>query len=144
MNETLYSYYRQQDVLPTVGHFQEDGDLIVHEEHRRQLFLDKLKMPPQMFRGALLLEFGPDAGEHSYLRCGVRNARWMNHTRRHMALFATTFGSNRMTGSSSFDRKTCFNSPRHFMTPNGSKWWMTRGSSTPYCRRVRGWKSVLR
>ena len=52
-------------MLPTVGHFQEDTDLIAHEEHSRRLFLDKLKMPPQMFRGARLLEFGPDAGENS-------------------------------------------------------------------------------
>ena len=65
MNDTLYGYYRQQNVLPTVGHFQGEADLVAHEEHRRRLFTDKLKLPPQLFRGARLLEFGPDAGENS-------------------------------------------------------------------------------
>ena len=65
MNDTLYGYYRQQNVLPTVGHFQGESDLVAHEEHRRRLFTDKLQLPPQLFRGARLLEFGPDAGENS-------------------------------------------------------------------------------
>ena len=65
MNDTLYGYYRQQNVLPTVGHFQGEADLVAHEEHRRRLFTDKLLLPPQLFRGARLLEFGPDAGENS-------------------------------------------------------------------------------
>ena len=64
-NDTLYGYYLQQDVLPTVGHFQGQSDLLAHEEHRRRLFTDKLHLPPAMFRGARLLEFGPDAGENS-------------------------------------------------------------------------------
>jgi Methyltransferase domain len=64
-NDTLYGYYLQQDVLPTVGHFQRQSDLLAHEEHRRRLFTDKLHLPPAMFRGARLLEFGPDAGENS-------------------------------------------------------------------------------
>lgn len=64
-NDTLYGYYLKQDVLPTVGHFQGQSDLLAHAEHRRRLFTDKLHLPPAMFRGARLLEFGPDAGENS-------------------------------------------------------------------------------
>lgn len=65
MSETLYEYYRQQQVLPTYGGFQSREDLAAHERHRRRLFTDKLCLPPRLFRGARLLEFGPDAGENS-------------------------------------------------------------------------------
>lgn len=65
MSETLYGYYQQQDVLPTHGAFKSAADLAPHEHHRRRLFTDKLKLPPALFRGARMLEFGPDAGENS-------------------------------------------------------------------------------
>lgn len=65
MSETLYGYYQQQDVLPTHGAFKSAADLAPHERHRRRLFTDKLKLPPAVFRGTRLLEFGPDAGENS-------------------------------------------------------------------------------
>jgi hypothetical protein len=64
-NDTLYGYYLQQDVLPTVGHFEGRDALLAHEADRRRLFTDKLHLPPALFRGARLLEFGPDAGENS-------------------------------------------------------------------------------
>ncbi|MEQ1932916.1 MAG: methyltransferase domain-containing protein [Fimbriimonadaceae bacterium] len=65
MSDTLYGYYLQQNVLPTVGHWEGEAELLAHEQHRRVLFTNKLKLPPQVFRGARLLEFGPDAGENS-------------------------------------------------------------------------------
>ncbi|HBJ82278.1 MAG TPA: class I SAM-dependent methyltransferase [Verrucomicrobiales bacterium] len=65
MSDTLYGYYLQQNVLPTVGHWQGEAELLAHEEHRRVLFTSKLQMPPQVFRCARMLEFGPDAGENS-------------------------------------------------------------------------------
>lgn len=65
MSETLYGYYQQQAILPTHGAFKSAADLAPHERHRRRLFTDKLKLPPALFRGARLLEFGPDAGENS-------------------------------------------------------------------------------
>lgn len=65
MSDTLYGYYLQQNVLPTVGHWQGEAELLAHEKHRRALFTNKMQLPPQVFRGAKLLEFGPDAGENS-------------------------------------------------------------------------------
>ncbi|MFM8468993.1 MAG: class I SAM-dependent methyltransferase [Limisphaerales bacterium] len=65
MSETLYGYSQQQEILPTHGAFKSVADLAPHEQHRRRLFTDKLKLPPALFRGARLLEFGPDAGENS-------------------------------------------------------------------------------
>ncbi len=65
MSDTLYGYYLQQNVLPTVGHWQGEAELLAHEHHRRALFTTKLHLPPQVFRTAKLLEFGPDAGENS-------------------------------------------------------------------------------
>ncbi len=62
---TLYEYYRRQSVLPTYGGFRAPADLEAHERHRRRLFTDKLHLPPRVFEGARLLEFGPDAGENS-------------------------------------------------------------------------------
>lgn len=71
MGDTMYSYYEQQEVLPTYGRLQTEADLDAHERHRRRLFTDKLQLPPRLFDGARLLEFGPDAGENSLVF-----ARW--------------------------------------------------------------------
>jgi methyltransferase family protein len=65
MSDTLYDYYLQQNILPTVGHWEGEKELLAHEQHRRALFTGKLQLPPQVFRGARMLEFGPDAGENS-------------------------------------------------------------------------------
>lgn len=69
--EAMYEYYREQAVLPTHGRFQSGGDLDAHERHRRELFTQKLFLPPRLFRDARLIEFGPDAGENSLVF-----ARW--------------------------------------------------------------------
>jgi len=61
----MYQYYSEQPLLPTHGRFQSGSDLAAHELHRRQLFTQKLFLPPNLFRDARLLEFGPDAGENS-------------------------------------------------------------------------------
>src|SRR6266511_167439 len=65
MSENLFEYYKKQDVLPTFGGFQTAADLENHERQRRRLFTDLLSLPPRIFQGARLLEFGPDAGENS-------------------------------------------------------------------------------
>jgi hypothetical protein len=64
-HETLHAYYRDQTILPTHGTFQTLADLQAHERQRRQLFTDKLHLPPRVFQGARLLEYGPDSGENS-------------------------------------------------------------------------------
>ena len=69
--EAMYQYYREQAVLPTHGRFQSASDLDTHERHRRELFTQKLVLPPRIFRDARLIEFGPDAGENSLVF-----ARW--------------------------------------------------------------------
>ena len=63
--ETMHHYYREQAVLPTHGRFQSRNDLDAHQRHRRELFTQKLFLPPRLFRDARLIEFGPDAGENS-------------------------------------------------------------------------------
>jgi len=63
--KTVYEYYRDQSVLPTHGNFKSEDELAAHERHRRHLFLDKLQLPPRLFREADLLEFGPDSGENA-------------------------------------------------------------------------------
>jgi Methyltransferase domain len=69
--EAMYQYYREQAVLPTHGRFQSGSDLDAHERHRREVFTQKLFLPPRIFRDARLIEFGPDAGENSLVF-----ARW--------------------------------------------------------------------
>jgi len=64
-HQTLHEYYRREDFLPTYGRFQSAGDLAEHALHRRRLFTDKLFLPPRLFQGARLIEFGPDSGENS-------------------------------------------------------------------------------
>lgn len=62
---TVFDYYRNQNVLPTHGQFESRQELERHERHRRHLFLDKLQLPPRLFQGADLIEFGPDSGENA-------------------------------------------------------------------------------
>lgn len=62
---TVLDYYRAQDVLPTCGHFKSPEELQRHEANRRHLFLEKLQLPPRLFRDTQLIEFGPDSGENA-------------------------------------------------------------------------------
>lgn len=64
-HETLHAYYREQAVLPTHGGFRSTVELHAHEAQRCQLFVSKLYLPPRVFDGATLLEYGPDSGENS-------------------------------------------------------------------------------
>ena len=67
----MYEYYRKQSILPTHGSFKSISDLNAYELERRDLFMDKLFLPPRLFQGSRLIEFGPDAGENSLVF-----ARW--------------------------------------------------------------------
>lgn len=63
--DKLYLYYQQKDVLPTYARFATIEDLNKHNLFRHNFFLDKLHLPPKIFQGANLIEFGPDCGENS-------------------------------------------------------------------------------
>jgi hypothetical protein len=70
----LYSYYRDSGISPTFGSLQTEADLDRFCEQRARIFTLKLQMPPEMFRHARLLEFGPDTGENAlaFARWGAR------------------------------------------------------------------------
>jgi SAM-dependent methyltransferase len=71
MAETkLFQYYERQDVLPTYGNFKSPKELEVYAKQRRELFADKLMLPPTLFRDAEVLEFGPDSGENAMVFAG--------------------------------------------------------------------------
>jgi hypothetical protein len=61
----LFQYYERQDVLPTFGNFKSSESLEIYAAQRRELFAHKLLLPPSLFRGADVLEFGPDSGENA-------------------------------------------------------------------------------
>jgi len=63
--QKMFEYYQEQTVLPTYGAFKSQMDLAIYEKQRREIFLDKLYLPVQVFKGAHLIEFGPDSGENS-------------------------------------------------------------------------------
>jgi methyltransferase family protein len=66
MSDTkLFQYYERQDVLPTFGNFKSPEEFQIYAGQRRELFADKLMLPPSLFHGAELLEFGPDSGENA-------------------------------------------------------------------------------
>lgn len=69
--DTLYLYYQQKGVLPTHARFSTKEDLDKYQLSRSKLFSNKLHLPPQMFQGANMIEFGPDSGENSLVF-----ARW--------------------------------------------------------------------
>jgi hypothetical protein len=66
----LFHYYERQDVLPTFGNFKSPAQLEAYAAQRRDLFADKLMLPPRLFRDADVLEFGPDSGENAMVFAG--------------------------------------------------------------------------
>jgi len=68
--DKLFNYYERQDVLPTFGNFKSSSELDAYASQRRELFSDKLVLPPRLFRDAEVLEFGPDSGENALVFAG--------------------------------------------------------------------------
>jgi SAM-dependent methyltransferase len=68
--DKLFNYYERQDVLPTFGNFNSSTELEAYASQRRELFSDKLVLPPRLFRDADVLEFGPDSGENALVFAG--------------------------------------------------------------------------
>ena len=68
--DKLFNYYERQDVLPTFGNFKSSTELEAYANQRRELFSDKLVLPPRLFRDAEVLEFGPDSGENALVFAG--------------------------------------------------------------------------
>lgn len=68
--DKLFNYYERQDVLPTFGNFKSSAELDAYAGQRRELFSDKLVLPPRLFRDAEVLEFGPDSGENALVFAG--------------------------------------------------------------------------
>jgi hypothetical protein len=68
--DKLFNYYERQDVLPTFGNFKSSTELEAYASQRRELFSDKLVLPPRLFRNAEVLEFGPDSGENALVFAG--------------------------------------------------------------------------
>jgi hypothetical protein len=66
----LFQYYERQGVLPTFGNFKSAAELDRYAAQRRELFTDKLALPPRLFRDAEVLEFGPDSGENAMVFAG--------------------------------------------------------------------------
>ena len=67
----MYEYYRGQTVAPTFGNLRDLSALERFGEHRVDLYVNKLSLPLRLFKGAEVLEFGPDTGEHALIF-----ARW--------------------------------------------------------------------
>ncbi len=69
--KTLYEYYERQDIAPTFADLRDEASLAAYQSAREALFADRLRLPVPLFRGAEVLEFGPDTGENA-----VVFARW--------------------------------------------------------------------
>lgn len=67
----LFEYYAEQGVLPTFCAMRGEDELADYAAGRQKVFNDKLLIPTRVFKGAAVLEFGPDTGENA-LCC----ARW--------------------------------------------------------------------
>jgi hypothetical protein len=70
----LYEYYEQRKFSPTFANFADEEAFGRYERMRRSLFTAHFHLPTSLFRGASLLEFGPDSGENSLVF-----ARWGAH-----------------------------------------------------------------
>ncbi len=70
----LHEYYKDRDFKPTFAGFKSDVELDRYEFGRRTLFRDLLGLPPRIFEGGRVCEFGPDTGENALVL-----ARWGAH-----------------------------------------------------------------
>jgi len=68
--DKLFNYYERQNILPTFANFKSAAELAAYAGARRELFSDKLMLPPRLFRDAEVLEFGPDSGENAVVFAG--------------------------------------------------------------------------
>jgi hypothetical protein len=69
-DDKLFQYYERQDVLPTFGNLKSPAEFEAYAVQRRELFSEKLMLPPRLFGGAEVLEFGPDSGENAMVFAG--------------------------------------------------------------------------
>ena len=70
----MYRYYEQASVAPTFADFRDEAAIARYADAREALLARRLALPPQIFRGADVLEFGPDTGENAlvFARWGAR------------------------------------------------------------------------
>ncbi len=62
--EKMYEYYAAQNIQPTYADFSGDAELSNYARLRKDVFA-RLGLPPVIFKGNTVLEFGPDTGENS-------------------------------------------------------------------------------
>ncbi len=67
----MHAYYEAKGLSPTFGNLRTAEDLDRHTAMRERIFTEKLNLPPRVFAGARVLEFGPDTGENALVF-----ARW--------------------------------------------------------------------
>ena len=65
----LHEYYQQYGQLPTFAGFTDDAALAEYAR-KRAILMDKLRVPIEVFRGAEIIEFGPDSGENALVFAG--------------------------------------------------------------------------
>jgi SAM-dependent methyltransferase len=116
--DKLFNYYERQEVLPTFGNFKSAAELGAYAGLRRELFSDKLVLPPRLFRDADVLEFGPDSGENALVFAGWGANMTLAEPNRHahakiQAYFAHFSQAQRLRELVSFDVEG-FRSDRRF------------------------------
>lgn len=70
----LYAYYADRGFAPTFAQLKDAAALANYTQSRVRVFADKLLLPPRVFSGARVLEFGPDTGENA-----LAFAQWGAH-----------------------------------------------------------------
>jgi len=62
---TQHWYFEKKGIISQHRNLKSQSDLDSYEQERRDLFTDKLALPPSAFTNSQLLEFGPSAGENA-------------------------------------------------------------------------------
>lgn len=70
----LHEYYKDRDFKPTFASFKSAEELDRYAAARLSIYRNLLHLPPRMFEGARVCEFGPDTGENAlvFARWGAR------------------------------------------------------------------------
>src|ERR1700687_839187 len=70
----LHDYYEQRDFKPTFAGLKSKDELDAYALRRQSIYRALLHLPPRIFEGSRLCEFGPDTGENAlvFARWGAR------------------------------------------------------------------------
>ena len=110
----MHLYYKEKGILPTHASLCNQSDFERYEGSRNNFYLHKLYLPPMLFKGKRLIEFGPDSGENSLV-----------------------FASNSIQKRNYDDASKCLRGVRRMLRPSHSAMYLRAGGTE---KEIKKWR----